>query len=734
MFYFCKLISFIWLIAILNPILSYANNDEALEQELKWLHAEAYTITTASRYAEQLIDTPASVSIITAQQLKQRRYRYLIDILKDLPSIDVQEKRHQLEYNLITFRGHLHSNKFLILQDGVRIDSPTGEALAIAENFPLYFAQRVEILYGPAAAIYGTEAFSGVINIITQNPEEINGIKLSTSIGNYGEYSGYFQMGKRWKNGIAAEIGGSLQQADYHQLAQQYPKDYQKVNLYRLNGQLYRSATEREDFTAESDSYTAFAKIHLSENLIFGYHRSYLNAASTTGEKPSKTVYDSDSRWITTTDRVYAKYQYQFNSKLNFNTLFYYSAYEIDPASKFKNSYVDFMDAYIYAFGDKWAIDQRFEYQFNNEHRLTGGILYEQFSSIPKTTDLPQPYDPDLAANQQHLFHIGTNNQLPIEITALHYHNIAGYSQWQAKWTPIFSTTIGLRYDYGSRYGGTFNPRLGLVYQPFSNTLIKLLYGEAFRAPSPMDTSEIFGIFSGQTNQQGQYQSSFFHAPNSQLKPEKSRTFSFEFNHFFNPESNISLQGYYTFLDHLIVSSDDTIPIQFIPNGWINNSSSNKNLGSSIIYGLEINGQYSFPLNSVINLNFWGNYSYINGHNHRIDTNVNSELTYVSPHKIKLGATLNYQENYFITLKWRWIDQTTADVYDELYPGKFLRAPSYQIVDLHIGANLLSGLSANIDIYNLFNKHYYAAGSSSAVFNYIPQPLLSWQFSLSYQY
>jgi outer membrane receptor protein involved in Fe transport len=709
-------------------------DSDALEQELKWLHAENYTITTASRYAEHLTDTPASVTVINAQQLKERRYRYLIDILKDLPSVDVQEKRHQLEYNLITFRGHLHSNKFLILQDGVRIDSPTGEALAIAENFPLYFAKRVEILYGPAAAVYGTEAFSGVINIITENPDDLNGVKISTTLGSYGQHSGYLQAGKRWNENFAAEIGGTLQQANYNDLASQYPQDYAKVDAIKLNRSVYQSAANRENFNAESDSYSLFTKLLVGENLTLGYNRSYLNTPSTTGEKPSKTIYDPNSRWITQTDRVYAQYRFKFNDALNTNSLFYYSAYEINPASKFKNVYVDFIDAYIYAFGDKWALEQQFQYKINASHQLTGGFLYEDFTSIPKTTDLPQAYNPDLSVNQQNLFHIGTDNSLPIEIKSLHYHNIAGYGQWQGFWNSQFSTTVGLRYDHGSRYGGTFNPRAGLVYQPLKSTFFKLLYGEAFRAPTPMDTSEIFGIFSGQRNSAGQYTSSFFRAPNPNLKPEKSRTLEFELSHFFQPEFSLSLQAYYTQLNHLIISTDDPQPIQFIPNGFISSTSSNKNLGSSTLYGFELSSNYQTKLNDDLSLNLWGNYSYIHGHNHRDDNQFNSELVYIAPHKVKLGATLRYQENYFATLKWRWIDKTTADVFDKTNPEKMLRSPAYQIVDLHLGAALFSGLSANIDIYNLFNRHYYAAGSSSAVFNYIPQSLLSLMFSLQYQY
>jgi outer membrane receptor protein involved in Fe transport len=710
-----------------------ANATHNIEDEIKYLHAESL-ITTASRYLEKITDTPASVILITAKQIKQRRYQNLLDVLKDLPSVDIQEKRQQLEYNLITFRGHLHSNKFLILQDGVRIDSPTGEALPISENIPLYAAKQIEILYGPAAAVYGTEAFSGVINIITQDPEDINGVKVAGKVGNYDYYSGQFQAGKRFNEDFAIEVGGHYQTADYESMANQYPDSYAKVDAKTFGKKTYRTAAERENFSAEQESNSVFVKMKLGQNLTLGYQRGYLDAPSTTGERPSKTIYESNSRWITETNRVYGKYNFKINDDLSTNSLFYYSSYEIDPNSKFKNINVDYIDSYIYAFGDKLAFEQQVQYKINDTHKLTGGALYEKFSSIPKTTDLARPYNVDKAPNQQNLYHIGTDNTIPIEINELNYYNVAGYFQLQSAWTTEFSTTLGLRYDYGSRYGDTFNPRVGLVYQPQVNTVFKLLYGEAFRAPTPMDTSEIYGIFSGKKNAKGEYSSDYFRAPNLNLKPEKSRTLEFELNHYYNKNFNVALSGYYTRLNNVILGVDDSKAVQFIPGGAIKNTESNRNLGSSYIYGFELSSNYLHKLTDNMNLNIWGNYTFTDGKDSRRDSPVKSELLYIAPHKGKLGITISYLDDYFATLKLRSISKTTTAVDDPTQKGQKLKTPGYTVLDLHLGAKVYQGLSANLDFYNLLDKRYYGAGSSGAAFEYVPQPLQQVMFSLQYQY
>ncbi len=731
--FFIKKITSIHILWFVTTSVAISGEIETLEDELAYLHAEAF-ITTASRYEEKISDTPASVILITSKQIKQRRYRNLLDVLKDLPSVDIQAKRHQTEHNRITFRGHIGNNKFLILQDGVRIDSPTGESLAIDDNFPLYAAKQIEILYGPAAAVYGTEAFSGVINIITENPENIDGVTVAGTVGSYNNYSGQIHAGKRWNENFALAVGGHFQTANYSNLANQYPDSYNKVDATTFSNQVYRSAAEREDFIAEEESHSVFVKMNLGKNLTIGYQRGYLDAPSTTGENPNKTIFAPDSRWITETNRVYAKYDYEFNEDFSTNSLFYYSAYEIAPESKFKNQFVDYIDSYIYAFGDKLAFEQQFQYKFNDTHKITGGALYEKFSSIPKTTDLAQPYDVNKNSNEQNLFHIGTNNSLPIAIAKLNYYNLAGYLQLQSAWTSEFSTILGMRYDYGSRYGSTFNPRIGLVYQPFSSTTLKVLYGEAFRAPTPMDTSEIFGIFSGSQNSQNEYESGFFHASSSDLEPEKSRTIEFEINHFFKQGFNASLTGYYTQLDNLIFGTSDNTPKQFIPNGSIANTESNKNLGSSYIYGFELSSNYMYAINDAIGLNFWGNYSYIDGENTRKDSEQKSELMYIAAHKAKLGITASYLDDYFATLKVHVIGKTTTAKTDKTQEGKKLTTAGYTTLDLHLGAKVYQGLSANLDFYNLLNKQHYAAGGSGINFLNVPQPLLSVMFSLQYQY
>ena len=99
--------------------------------------------------------------------------------------------------------------------DGVRIDHPAGGKLPIAENFGLYMARQVEVLYGPAAALYGADAAAGVINIITDKRDSPGG-KIALGTGSFASHEGKFhgrrqtgrsRFAQRWRAPAAQRPG-----------------------------------------------------------------------------------------------------------------------------------------------------------------------------------------------------------------------------------------------------------------------------------------------------------------------------------------------------------------------------------------------------------------------------------------------------------------------------------------------------------------------------------------------
>lgn len=134
-------------------------------------------VVTASGYEQKLVDAPASISVITQEELKRRPYTTLLDVVRDLEGVDIGETRDKTGQGTISLRG-MGSDYTLILVDGKRQNNH-GDIYPNAfggNQFghipPLDAIERVEVIRGPASTLYGADALGGVINIITKKVTE----------------------------------------------------------------------------------------------------------------------------------------------------------------------------------------------------------------------------------------------------------------------------------------------------------------------------------------------------------------------------------------------------------------------------------------------------------------------------------------------------------------------------------------------------------------------------------
>lgn len=128
-------------------------------------------VVTATRQEQESSTTPAAVSVITAEEIKDRQPEKMADLFKELPSVDVQGEGPFR--GLPVIRG-LSSNRVLVLVDGERLNNAR-ESTLFAGIQPglvdLSEVDRIEVLRGPASVLYGSDAMGGVINIITKKPD-----------------------------------------------------------------------------------------------------------------------------------------------------------------------------------------------------------------------------------------------------------------------------------------------------------------------------------------------------------------------------------------------------------------------------------------------------------------------------------------------------------------------------------------------------------------------------------
>ena len=183
-------------------------------------------VTTATRASETLANAPARMQVITEEQIRTRGYRSLMELLEDLPDFKVDLAGDQDYPTELTVQGTRGASRVIVLLDGIRVSSPTNEPLPILANYPVHAAKQVEIVYGPASAVYGADAFSGVVNIISRNGKESPGLTVSTAGGQHGLYNQSASYGTRLGKNGSLLMGGQFYYDRQPDLSEIYPRDF----------------------------------------------------------------------------------------------------------------------------------------------------------------------------------------------------------------------------------------------------------------------------------------------------------------------------------------------------------------------------------------------------------------------------------------------------------------------------------------------------------------------------
>ncbi|HED35413.1 MAG TPA: TonB-dependent receptor [Gammaproteobacteria bacterium] len=676
-------------------------------------------VITTSKFSEKITDSPANIYTFSASQLKQRGYRSVEDLLQALPGVHVQKYSTPATYNTVTFRGVMGNNKFLILQDGVRLNSPAGERTAVGNNYPLYYAKKVEVLMGPASVVYGADAFMGVINIITSgNDDEDSGeISLTTGTDEYGY--GYANMHQNFENGSNLNMGAQAYRSQTFQFAEDFP------DLYNIAGKSFEF-----DAVREQQFYINYT---INDNWKLGLNHSVHSNPSYFTAKPGFSSFDTGATEKISQTTAYGKFTTEFDNGLRSETLITLMNYEVDNGSYFNDNFTGNQPAYKYANSDRISVNQDFEYRLNNGHLLSGGLVYDFFNTIPKGADLPSPYDTSKGPGSQNFFY--PNTSLPIVFFDRDYHNKGVYIQDNWEIDDQFRLIVGLRFDSNSFYGNSTNPRASLIYKHNEKNLFKLLYSEAFLAPGPDQASNSFGSFTGAQNGAGEWISSpfGFRVPNPNIKPEDIQTLELNYEHWFSKETHLKVAPYYNRVDGLILRKDDLVADQAIPGADLQRTFKFDNVGKSETFGVDLSVNNQFHL-AAWNFQNWGSVSYVDGH--LIDAGLKKDLPMVSNYKITAGTTIAYRNIYLLTPELYWIDETSSNQADPLNSSKKTTVPGIFLMNLNAEARVSDNFTLRLSITNLFDKTYVNAsfGNSFFTLNQAPQPGRLATISVNYNF
>lgn len=462
---------------------------------------EVPTVFGASKFAQKETEAPASVTVITADEIKRYGYRTLADILKSIQGFYVSYDRN---YSFLGARGvNLgdYNSRFLVLVNGHRINNNLTDGAAIGTDFILDvdLIEHVEIIRGPSAVLYGNNAFFGVINVITRLGNQVNGAEVSGEYAQYNSEKGRVTYGKSFTNGFQMLVSGSL-----------YDSSGQDQLFYKE----YNTPAQNNGVAKNLDG-DSFKSLFGS----FSFKDWTLEGGFITRNKDNPTAQFgstfNDSRLQTTDDRGYAnlKYTHSFPGVVDMTAQIYYDR-------------CDFEIGYPTAIGagttfyskekdeGEWAgAEVQFNKRLWERHVITLGAEYRD--DFLQHREIFQP-STGTVFTDANLYRISYGVFLQGDfmlLTNLHLN-------------------AGVRYDQYGSFDPKFSRRIALIYNPWKTATFKAIYGTAFRVPNFLELSD----------------------PRFQdIKPEEITSYELVYEQEIGRHLRSSVSGFYNQMQDLIV-------------------------------------------------------------------------------------------------------------------------------------------------------------------------------------
>jgi outer membrane receptor for ferrienterochelin and colicins len=647
----------------LLPLLAFAQADPTeslgLQKEEKLLLQEVPSVYGASKYEQKVTEAPSSVSIVTADEIKKFGYRTLADILRSVRGFHISYDRN---YSYVGVRGFSrpgdYNSRILLLIDGHRLnDNIFDSALVGTEGvLDVDLIDRVEIIRGPSSSLYGSNAFFAVVNIISKRGRDLQGAEISGEAGSFDTYKGRLSYGRKFSNGVEGILSGS----------------YFTSEGQRLFFKEFDDPATNNGVAEDSDGdrfYNVFGKLSWRDFTLHGGY-SFREKGIPTGSYD--TVFN-DPRNQTVEELAYINltYEHIFDAQWQIMARLFYDRYYY--AGDYLYDYPPLTLNKDIAQGDWW-----------------GGEFQVITRALPRqTVTFGAEYRHNLQQKMRNF------DQAPFSLyldTEQDSWNWGLYVQDEVMLFKQLTLNVGVRYDHYESFGGTTNPRLALIYNPFRDTTLKLLYGTAFRAPN------VYERF---------FQGLGFKA-NPDLQPETITTYELILEQYLGAHLRGTASAFYYSLDNLITQRTDPIDGLRVF----------QNVGEVTAYGveLELEGKWA--------TGWMGRVSYT--YRQTEDQQTGARLTNSPLHMAKLNLLAPiFQDKFFAGLEMQYMSERKT-LAGRHTPGFFLTHLTL------FNQNVLKGLEISASVYNLFDTRYGDPGGEEHRQDVIPQDGRSFRVKLTY--
>ena len=495
-------------------------------------------VISAGRTNKSVDELPVTLYIITHDEIIRNGYITLCDVLKSVPGIRVSQPQSGEFGEGFMQRGLFGNTYTKILLNGLDLKPSAPTGMPLGANIPIRQADRIEIIYGPAAASYGNDACSGVINIVTKQDFEkpFADADVVTGTGDY-HYVNFMAGGKFGRGKHVAECmiyGTNLRYKNmnitdydeedlynrwnyFEQRATPFvcpvdsfmPKEMTEERYANLKAMVGTGLPQGREIVGYSAGwhgdtwYPDFARIQQEaaqagielkyRGVTLSYNYLYRKDFSSIGQTPMLFRYD-DSNFMQGEKIMRAAITGSWNfGKLSTTTVLKYFRYRMDENSQRGVCYSPLVQ-YMYGAGDDAGFEEHISYEINKKISFGAGVLYQYSGVLPTTNESPYKFPKD----RYKTFAKTVNYSDPI-FGEFGYYPYAFYTNGayaQVEWQPIekLFLTGGIRYDFNSMWGSTTNPRIAMLYKITDRLSFRASRGYAYKAPSAQQMYGCTGV------------------------------------------------------------------------------------------------------------------------------------------------------------------------------------------------------------------------------------------------
>ncbi len=598
------------------------------------------TVYGASKRVQTIAEAPSSVSIVTLDEIKKSGYRTLGEVLNQVRGF---YSTYDYAYSYAGLRGFSrpgdYGGRVLVMVDGHRMNDPIYDSAMPGQEFLLDvdMIERVEIIRGPGSSLYGNNAFFGVINVITRKGADLHGVETSGSYGTFDTWTGRVSYGNKFTNGLELMVTGTLFDSEGDR------------SLFFPEFEAHDGGWARD--LDGSRTWSGFASLSYKDFSLSG---GYVTRKKNLPTAAYGAIFNEPGEYVQD-DRGFAEFKFlrELADETEFSARIYYDRYyyeAITPLPEFgyddpayPGSRINNWDE---AQSDSLGGELQVSRPFGEKHRVTAGVEYRHDINLKLYNADREPPEVYLNAKRTGW-------------------TFGSYVQDEYAIVEHVVLNAGLRYDHFDSFGSTLNPRAALIYSPWTNTAIKAVYGQAYRAPN---TYELY------------YEASDY-VSNPHLDPETIRSYELILEQGIGRNLRVIGSVFYNDIHDLI--SFETLPGDIFMF---------QNLDEAVARGFEaeVDARFAGGWRALASYTFTDAY----------DSRSDKQLSNSPDHLAKLNCTVPFYGDYlFGTLELVTFSSRKTVAGDRL-------APEWLMNFTLFSQRIADGLELSASVYNLFDVHY----------------------------